>query len=195
MESNSYSASVAIADLQIDIAHRRVKRTWISVDRRRERDCTHERLRYTAHASRTLWAGALPLRRDPAARKDDHVCGTLTGVCGRVRSEQDYRTLCTEADDADAGPHENCVRDAITARRYEEDSFAMLVGDCIDRLLQGVGIVRRAVTFYTEARIVQVDCSFITEALGVEGGRALARGMCGARSNYQDRDDAIKARL
>jgi hypothetical protein len=60
----------------------------------------------------------------------------------------------------------------------------MLVGDCIDCLLQGVSIVRRAITFYAEASIVQVDRGFVTKAFGIEGTRVLAWGGRSPRSEY-----------
>jgi hypothetical protein len=116
MEPDGDRSWIAVADLEVDVAHRRIKRVGICVRNRIIRGHTSGRRKSDARArSRSLARSE--------AREDHHVC--YTGLkTGSVIGEAKDRSSRTIADDADTWPNKDGACEPITPGRHKHDAFA-----------------------------------------------------------------------
>ena len=120
MEADADGGGIAGADLDVDIAHRAVERAGAAVRR---------------------GAAARPRVR---RRKTACTCRFPPGT-GRVLGQGQDRPAVAVADQADAGPDVDGLREAVGPLRDEQDAGPGAGRDLVDGLLQGGGIVRNSV--------------------------------------------------
>ena len=141
-------ARVPVADLDVDVAHRRVEGPGSGV-------------------GRTAAAGP-PVAPGPRAREEHHlVFGVPVLVAGRVGRQHEHRALRAVPDQPDRRPHVDGLRQPVPALGDEDDALADGFLHPVDRLLDGLGIVGDAVALRAER--LEVHGLRIDRAHGVVG--------------------------
>ena len=143
---------VAGADLEVDVAERRVERARVRVRRR----------------------ARVP---GPAAGEEDHVAGRLLVlVAGRAVPEHERGPPRAVADHPDARPDVKRRGEPVATFRNEDDALARRLLHRVDRLLDRRGVVGRAVGQGAEAVPGQVDGPGVVQPDRVVGVRGRESG-------------------
>ncbi len=135
VEADGDRRRVAVADLEVDVHHRRVERGLVGVgDVVVRRDDAGRR---EGHPARR--AGGAALAR-PRVREVHHQADAGLEA-GRPLRQHEHRAGRAVADDTDATPHEEGARHVVAAGRHEHDAAARVRGGAIQRGLQQRGVV------------------------------------------------------
>jgi hypothetical protein len=124
MEPDCDGGRVALADFEVDVAHRRVKRTGVGVGNVVVRRNGTGRWKCDGAAS----ARALVARE---AGEHDHDAHALLETW-RIRRKQEDGTGSTVADEADARPDVDGAHERVAAGGDEDDAFALCAGGLVD---------------------------------------------------------------
>ncbi len=140
VKANSHSRGIPLANLEIDIAHRGIKRAGIGVwdvanrghgtRRRRHRMIVAEKCSYASRAGSS----------GPGTCKEDHVSDSLLESWSVIRQDKDG-TVRSIADNSNSGPDENGAGDAIAALRNKDDPFSRGLLKPVDRRLNRSAVI------------------------------------------------------
>ena len=180
VEAHRGRGGVAVADLEIDVAHRRIEGAGVRIaDRRIER---HAGLR--RHRDLRRCSAAIGTR----AGEEQHVRHAGLEAGGR-RTEHDHRPRLADPEQPDARPDEDRPRYPVAAGGEEYDPLAALgTRRGIDRTLERRGIVGHAVALPTHRHRAGIG--------GCGQERRARRGRCRCRcprdrqGGGKDRDTA-----
>src|SRR5271168_4299773 len=125
MEANGDGRGIAFADLEVDVAHRRIKRSGIGVG---------NGVIWRNAARRREWNAARYAIRIACARTREHDHDAHTFLkAGRVVGEHENRARGSIAKHAYAGPYIDSVREPIPAGGKKDDALAHVVLSLVDR--------------------------------------------------------------
>ena len=142
MEADAHRCRIALADFEINVAHRRIEGAGIGIGdigigryavRRRE---GHFGARLLGPCGRPR-AGTNPC-------KDHHGADALL-VAGGIVAQHKDGTVCAPADHPHRRPHINCAGDAIAALRHEHDAFLAVAGGLVYCRLKGCAVIGLAI--------------------------------------------------
>jgi hypothetical protein len=149
---NAGGRRIARADLDIDIAHRRVERAGIRVpDLRIER---HDRPRRKRHARQFDTADVASRVISPPRTGEDHHAADARLEAGRVVPEKERRTRASGAQEAHRRPYQNRATDPVTTGGKKHDAPARRFSGFIERALNRIRVVRSTVTLALDS-----DCT------------------------------------
>ena len=160
VEPDADRRRVAVADLEIDIAHRRVESSRTCVrDRLIRRHAAH-RWKRNAEAA-TPSAGprgrpAGPRGRPSTAGKHHHYAHALLEP-RRIRSEHEHRPRRAVPEDPHARPRVDRPGQPVPSRRHEQNACPGAVLRLVDRRLDRGAIVRLSVAFRGELGSGEID--------------------------------------
>ena len=151
VEADAHRAGVALAHIEVDVAHGGVKRARIGIHHPGlSGHCSRERHRCLA------WRVGGRLRSTTACftrastGKQHHVRRPSLKSRGVVAQREDG-PVCAIADHPHPRPHIQRARDAIPALRHKDDALPRRIRHRVDGFLQPGSVVRNAIAFQGEA--------------------------------------------
>ena len=140
MEADADGAGITLADLEIDVAQRRIEGPGIGVG--------HVGIgRHGAgHGKGHAEERPVGARRSGLGAGEEHHVGDAPGETGRVVAQHKHRAVRAPADHAHRGPNIDGAGQPIAALWNEDDAFAAVRGRLVDRGLDRCAVIGLAVT-------------------------------------------------
>ncbi len=161
MKADADGRRVAVADLEIDIAHRGVKGSRIRVrDRVIRRHAAHGRKRNAEAAAASAGEAARPCTGEHHHDSDAFL------EARRIGREHEYGPRRAEPENAHAWPDVDSPGQPVATGGYEEDAFADVVFGLVDGRLNGSAVVGLSIAFRAELRGGKVDGLGVFQARG-----------------------------
>jgi hypothetical protein len=158
-EAHARRRRVAGADLDVDVAHRRIEAARVRVAHHLV--ARHDGRHGDGHRSDVVLI---------APGEDDHRRHALLEARG-VGGEQDHGSRGPDPKDAHAQGHHERARDPVRARRQEDDAMAGRVERLVEGYLQGVAVVGRAVADRLDRHRPRLGGSRRKDRTALGGGR------------------------
>ena len=175
------AAGIAVADFEIDVAHRRIERAGIGVG-----DVVVGRHGARRRKAERAYAGAVTPGAGTRAGEHHHDAHALLKARRVVRQHEDG-ARCAIAEDSHARPDIDGAREPVTARGDEHDAFAGVVVGLVDRRLDGGAVVGFSIGVDSKLLGAQINGLGIIQPGGNDG--------CGEPAEQTAEDSAARNRL